>query len=164
MNKELYTQQEKIKIELDEIEREIRSLSIFLRDYEKSFKRNESIESLKTIKAYLLQKEQEYQKIYQNYCELEKELISTCNHEIVLNRRVGSPEYECLMCKSDLGKKLPPKSLISIDISNDYKFEYLLEDILKKLVHSNLDLVETISNAVEEMQYEREIKVYRRQI
>ena len=51
---------------------------------------------------------------------------------------------------------------ILVDISNDYQVEYIIEKEFQNIIHSNKDLMQTMLSLIENMQYERDIKVYRR--
>ena len=163
MNKELYIKNEKQSKELSKLRYLIRDLQEFLRKNEKNFKRKESIDALKRIKEYLELKKKEYTISEKIHKETHKELISACKHEIAI-KYYNMPYYKCLTCNHDLSwiNEVPKTPLISIDPSNDYEVIYTIEELLKEVMHSDKDLIETISTVLEEIQYEKNIKVYRR--
>lgn len=164
MNKELYIQKEKSLKELQELSFLVHSLQSFLIENEKKFKREKSIDALNKIKQYFELKEKEYHKSENKQKEILRKLYSTCTHETAIKRRNIS-NYQCLICGCSLGKArddIPEDCLISIDTTKDYKAAYIIEGIFKEIVYSDKDLIETINDAVLEMQYDRDIKVYRR--
>lgn len=163
MNKELYIKREEQLKKLRELSFLVHTLEKFLEKNEKNFKKEESIEALKRIKEYFKLKEDEYCECDKEYWELYDQLRFTCKHEVAI-RYFNSSYYQCLICGNNLDycDKLPEKALISIDTADDYKVADIIEDIFKEVVHSDKDLMETISEAIEEMQYEKNIKVYRR--
>lgn len=164
MNKELYIKVEEARQYERELACIVSRLTEFLTDNEKKFKEKESIKALKTIKNYLIKKEEELNSAKKNSEDISKKLYSTCKHEVAIQVRL-SPGYSCLICKHFLTRKendVPNNTLISIDTSNDYQVEYIVEDTFKEIVHSDKDLIETISELVEDIEYDRNIKVYRR--
>ena len=87
------------------------------------------------------------------------ELIKMCEHEVsIKNRRTQS--YRCLICGCIMDEKQAQSILV--DISNDYQVEYIIEKELQNIIHSNKDLMQTMLSLIENIQYERDIKVYRR--
>jgi len=164
MNKELYIKTEKLLEEVRSasfLEGRIRK---FLEDNENKFKKEESIKALKKIRAYFELKEKMYQECERRYEEVYKEFRSTCQHEVAIKYN-NRPYYHCLICNSPLGHNsdiIPETSIISIDTTNDYKVGYIIKEIFEEIIYSDKDLVETINEVLEEMQYDRDIKVYRR--
>lgn len=164
MNKELYIKREKHLEELNKLRSIVSNIEEFLKEYEKIFKRKESINSLKTIRTYFENKKNEYEEIEKIYREIDKEIFTTCKHEVSVKYNIY-PSYHCLICGRTLGvnkEVMPELSLLSIDTTNDYKVAYILEKKFKEIVESDLDLVEELTSLVEELQYDRNIKVYRR--
>lgn len=160
MGKELYIKREEQLKKLREVRSLVLVLEEFLRNNQENFKRKESIEALKRIREYYELKQKEYLEIDKKEKEIYEELYSTCKHEVIVKGNGGNPYYQCLICKRNSVE--PKNSLISIDVTNDRQVAYIMDKILKDVVHSDKDLMETISDAVEEMQYDRDIKVYRR--
>lgn len=164
MNKELYIKNKNKVKELKELYYILRNLQSFLKDNEKNFKRENSILALKKIKEYLEKKEKEYKLLESDQKNIEKELYYNCNHEIAI-KYSNMPAFQCLICGSSLDKDrniIREKALLSIDTTNDYKVAYIIEEAFKDIVYSDKDLMDTINNLVEELQYERNIKIYRR--
>lgn len=139
----------------------VSSLENFFNENEKNFKRDESIATLKSIKNYLIEKKTELNDVKKDLIILQRKLIQNCNHEIAI-KRSNIYNYQCLICNCSLGANIPQNSLISINTTKDYKVTSVIENIFKDIVYSDKDLIKTISYAVEEIQYESEIKVYRR--
>ncbi len=165
MNKELYIKREKQLEELNRMYSLVNWLQKFLSENEKNFKMDESIESLKKIKMYFEQKEKEHQDFENKVTETYKELCSTCKHEIAIRYSNRPYSYICLICNCALKENsdmIPNDSLISIDTTKDYEVAYIIEKVFKEVVYSEKDLIETIDELVEELQYDRNIKVYRR--
>ena len=160
MDKELYIKREEQLKKLWEVRSLVSVLEEFLIKNQENFKRKESIEALKRIKLYFELKQKELLEIDKKEKEISNELYSTCKHEIAIKGWEGNPYYQCLICGHNSIE--PINSLISIDVTNDFQVGYIIDKILKDVVHSDKDLMETISDAVEEMQYDRDIKVYRR--
>lgn len=164
MNKELYIKKENKLEELQKLSFLVHSLKEFLTENEQNFKKEESIEALKRIKKYFEIKDKEYHDCEEKHKLMTKELISTCKHEIaIMPSRM--PYYQCLICKQILSQNInaiPKKSIISVDVTNDYEVEYILEKIFIEVVYSDKDLIKTINQTVEELQYDRNIKIYRR--
>lgn len=164
MNKELYIKNANKEKELKELYYILRNLQSFLKDNENNFKREKSILALKRIKEYLEKKENEYKLLENEQKNIEKELYHTCNHEIAI-KYSNIPTYQCLICKNNLDKDrniIKEKALISIDTTNDYKVAYIIEEVFKEVIYSDKDLIDTINDLIEELQYERNIKFYRR--
>ena len=164
MNKELYIKNEKAIEKERNLSCTVSILKEFLEDNEDNFKEVESIKSLQTIRNYLIKKVEELNEARKTSKEISKELYSTCNHEIAIQSRLCFG-YACLVCNHLLTRErndVPSKVLISIDTSNDYETEYIIKDTFEEIVHTDKDLIETISELVEDMKYDRNIKVYRR--
>ena len=160
MNKELYIKREEQSKKLSEVRGLVFVLRKFLENNQENFKRKESIEALKRIREYYELKNSEYLEIDKKEKEIYEKLYSTCKNEVIVKGDGGNPYYQCLICKRNFIE--PKNSLISIDVTNDRQAGYIIDKMLKDVVHSDKNLMETISDAVEEMQYDREIKVYRR--
>jgi len=164
MNKELYLNREKYLEQLNKLRNIVDVLEVFLKENETFFKRKESINALKTIRTYFKNKENEYEEIKIKYNELDKELFTTCKHEVAIKSNIY-PWYQCLICGRTLGVNheiIPEISLLSIDITDDHNVAHIIENKFKEIVGSNLDLVEEMTYLVEELQYDTDIKVYRR--
>lgn len=161
MVKELYIKREQLLKELQELSFLVSILQTFLIENEKNFKRDKSIEALKKIKTYFEFKRQEAEVKEHEYREITRKFYSTCSHDIAI-KKGNMDTYECLICNWSLGNNIPDQSLISIDTSKDYQVAYTVEKILGDIVHSDKDLIETMSDVIEDMQYDRDIKVYRR--
>ena len=164
MNKELYIKRENKLNELNKLRVIVRALQDFLENNENNFKKEESVEVLKRIREYYEVKQKEYDTNEEEEKKIYKELYSTCNHEVSV-KWSNRPAYRCLICEcafDEDGIPINEIALISVDTTKDYEVAYIIEDIFKDIVHSDKDLVETINDAVEDLQYERNIKVYRR--
>lgn len=164
MNKELYIKNEKQKKELTEISRVVYTLEKFLVKSENKFQNKESIEALKKIKEFLELKKKETEKYKKIQQATYQELYTTCKHEIAI-KYSNIPDYRCLVCNCSLTiehKDIPKESLIMVDTTNDYKVAYMIEETFQKIIYSDSDLIETINHFLEEIQYERNIKIYRR--
>lgn len=164
MDKELYIKKEKQREKLYKLSSIVDSLDNFLRDNENKFNRKESINALKTIKNFLENKRCEYEETKIKYSELDKKLFTTCKHEVSIKYNIY-PSYHCLICGRTLGvdkEIIADLSLLSVDTTNDYKVGNILENKFKEIVFSDLDLIEEFTTLVEELQYDRNIKVYRR--
>jgi len=162
MNKELYIKWEKNSKKIQELSSLLNCLQTFLKENEKNFKKEESIEALKKIKTYLKTKEEEYQTSVT--IQEKKELYSTCNHEVAIKRNNMS-YYQCLICKHNLTRDINDNlehTHIFIDTTQDYQAIDIIEEIFEEIVHNDKDLIETINNELLEMQYDKDIKVYRR--
>ena len=164
MDKELCIKNEEIKERERNLSCTVSVLKKFLKDNEENFKEVESIKTLQVIRNYLIKKEAELKVVEKNSEGISNELYSTCKHEIAIQSRLRFG-YACLICKHLLTRErndIPRKPLISIDTSDDYEVEYIIENAFKEIVHSDKDLMETITELVEDIEYDRNIKVYRR--
>ena len=164
MNKELYIKREGLQKKERELYYLISNLQLFLKENEKKFTKEESIKSLIKIKDYLELKKQEHECCEDKEKELYKELHTTCRHEIAI-KYSNRPAYECLICNCCIDKDrniIEKIADICIDTTNDYQVAYLIEDLFKEIVYSDKDLNETIIPFLENLQYERNIKVKRR--
>ena len=159
MNKDLYIKKKETNSKYRELRSIFHCLKEFMKENEKIFKRKESIEALKSIKEYLIKIENEVIESGKECEKIHKELARSCNHEVAIK---GDWHYQCLVCKRNLGENIPKESLISIDRNKDYMAEDKLYEILEDIVHSDKDLVETLNDLLEELQYDSKIKVYRR--
>lgn len=163
MNKELYIKKENAIKRERQIFCDISNLKEFLKDNEKNFKEVESIKALQAIRNYLIKKEKELKEAEQNSKYISKELASTCKHEITIKQ---NPFYGycCLICNRHFtnDNNIPNNTLISIDAVEDYHAFLDIQNSLKEIAHSDKDLIATMSELVEDMQYESNIKVYRR--
>lgn len=159
MSKELYIKKKETLKELREISGLVGTLEYFLKENEKNFKREESIKALKRIREYLKEKQEIHNKLEEQFKEQSVELMRICKHGISIKSRPFS-SYHCLMCGKNMGEKDIPN--ISVDTTNDYQTEYIIEEQFQRTVHSENDLVLTMLSLIEDMQYERNIKVYRR--
>lgn len=163
MNKELYKKNINLLEEYQTLRYTVNSLKKFLEEHEKNFERKKSIESLKKIRAYLELKQKDYQECSDNQKNTFKELRNTCSHEVAVKGYCIS-QYKCLICgyPFSLSGRVPDESLISIDVSKDIEVQKMLDEIYKEVISSDQDLIEIISEKIEDWQYERNIKVYRR--
>lgn len=163
MNKELYKKNINLLEEFENLRYTVNSLTKFLEDNEKNFKREKSIEALKKIREYLELKQKDYQECSVNQKNTFKELRDTCSHEVAVKRYCIS-QYKCLICgyPFSLSGRVPDESLISIDVSKDIEVQYMIDEIYKEIVNSDQDLIDIISEKIEDWQYERNIKVHRR--
>ena len=164
MNKELYIKKENTIKRERQIFCDVSILKEFLKDNEKNFKEIDSINALKNIKNYLVKKQQELKETEKLEEKLTKELSSSCKHEIAIKDSRHTYGYYCLICKHFLTNDdniIPNNALISIDAKEDYQAFYIIENTFKEIVCNDKDLIETISELVENMQYDRNIKVYR---
>ena len=164
MNKELYIKNEQQKQVLKSITAQVYNLEKFIKESNNKFQQEESIEALKKIKKYLELKQQELKETENVQKNIYKELYTTCNHEVAI-KYSNIPNYRCLICDCALTREsidVPKQSLISIDTTNDYKVAYMIEELFQKIIYSDEDLIETITKFLEEIQYERNIKIYRR--
>ena len=159
MNKDLYIKEQKEFDKNTNLTNTFHCLKEFIEEEEKIFKRKESIEALKSIKEYLTNLQKELLESNKEYQKIHKELACSCNHEVAIREGFG---YHCLICYTSLGKDIPKESLISIDTNGDYITEDKILKIFEDVVHSDKDLVETLGEALEELQYDSKIKVYRR--
>ena len=159
MNKELYLKKEETLNKLRKISSTVGKLERFLGENEKNFKREESIQVLKKLREYLQLKKELEKELESWYKQQNIELIKMCEHEVsIKNRRTQS--YRCLICGCIMDEKQAQSILV--DISNDYQVEYIIEKELQNIIHSNKDLMQKMLSLIENMQYERDIKVYRR--
>lgn len=159
MNKDLYLKKEKLNNENQKLRSIFHYLKKFMKENEQIFKKKESIEALKSIKEYLIKIESEVIESDKECLKIHKELIGSCNHDVSIKR---CWDYQCLICKRYINKDIPKESLISIDTNGDYITEDKILKIFEDVVHSDKDLVETLGEALEELQYDSKIKVYRR--
>lgn len=164
MNKELYRSIIENSNELRKLKFVLDSLRLFLKKNENSFKNEESINSLRRIKVYLENVEKDYQR---RDLELRRKrllLYSTCEHEVAIKSIEGAG-CRCLICNKSFSwcdNIFPNEVSISVDVTRDYQVANIIGEIFEHAVYSDGDLVETISDALEELQYDRNIKVYRR--
>lgn len=164
MNKDLYLKRESYLKQLNKLRNIVNDLEDFLKENENKFKKKDSIIALKTIKSYFENKKNEYEVIKLRYNKIDKELFKTCKHEVAIKYNIY-PSYQCMICGRTLGVNheiIPEISLLSIDTTDDYNVVKIIENRFKEIVKSNLDLVEEMTYLVEELQYDRNIKVYRR--
>lgn len=161
MNKSLYLKTKELNDKSDELFNLINPLKKFLDNNETKFKNKESIMALKVIKNYLLNKEKELDTVQINCRNSYKELINGCNHEIAI-KDTNVDEYFCLICNHYFGNDIPEESIISIDTKSNYKTYYIIKEIFNNLVNSDKDIIETLTKELEKIQYESDIKVYRR--
>ena len=159
MNKELYIKKEETLNELRKISFLVGTLERFLGENEKNFKREESIQVLKKLREYLQLKKELVKELESQYKQQYVELIKTCKHEISI-KNIRTQYYKCLICGCNMDGKQTQNILV--DISNDCQAEYIIEKEFQSIVHSNKDLMQTMFSLIENMQYERNIKVYRR--
>jgi len=161
MNKSLYLKAKELNNESNELFNLINLIKKFLDNNETKFKNKESIIALKVIKNYLLNKEKELEIVQTNCRNNRIELVNTCNHEIAI-KNTNIDEYFCLICNHYFGSDIPEKSLISIDTKNDYKTYYEVKKIFDNLVNSDRNIIEDLTEELIRIQYEKDIKVYRR--
>lgn len=163
MNKELYIKKENAIKKERKIFCDISNLKEFLKENEENFKEAESIKALQSIKNYLIKKEEYLKGIEQQSKDISKELSSTCKHEIAIKQNPFSG-YSCLICNKTLTRdnNMPNNALICVDAVEDYHAFLAIQNAFKESVHSDKDLMETMGELVEDMQYDRNIKVYRR--
>lgn len=159
MSKELYIKKEETLKELREVSGLVGILEHFLKENEKNFKREESIKALRRIREYLKEKQKIHDRLETQFKEQSVKLMRICKHDISIKSRPFS-SYHCLMCEKNMGEKDIPN--ISVDTTSDYQTEYIIEEQFQSTVYSENDLVQTMLSLIEDMQYERDIKVYRR--
>lgn len=166
MNKELYKKNYKELKELNKLYNIIKTIENFLKENEKKFTFPESLDALKKIRDYLELKQKEYEEHKNKQRGIYKELYNTCKHEISI-KYSQYPSYQCLICEQTVGVNreiIPEVSLLSIDITNDYKVARIIEEKFNEVLNCDLDLVEEMTNLIEDLQYDRDIKVYRRKL
>lgn len=164
MNKELYKKNYKELRELNKLYNIINTIENFLKENEKKFRFPSSLNALKKIRDYLELKQKEYEECNIRQKEIYKELYNTCKHEISI-KYSHYPSYHCLICEQTVGVNkeiIPEVSLLSIDTTNDYEVACIIEEKFNEVVNCDLDLVEEMTNLIEDLQYDRDIKVYRR--
>lgn len=161
MNKELYKEIKSKLKELQNITYKTSVLESFLKENEKNFTRKESINALNKIKEYLLEQRKIQSTLETEYKELITRQIKTCNHEVSIKRST-SPSFYCLICGKYMGDNQNNIPNLSVDISKDYEVYYIIEKHFERLIQNDEDISESIIKLLENLQYERNIKVLRR--
>ena len=155
MNKKLYI--EKIETEklLNEKYHDIYQIATFIREYEKCFKKKESIEALKRIKEYLKNEMIKYEKIENEYNKIYFEFQDNCEHEIAVSDS-DINNCKCIICNYDLySNEERQKPKIIMDASTNIE---LLKNRLDEIIYSDKDPIEEIFDYASEAN----IKIYRR--
>lgn len=163
MNNDLYIKIENLNKTFWELSSLIQTLTDFLKENESKFKNDESIKALNRIKVYLELKNKEYYNCKAELKQNELELRTTCKYEIAI--KSDNTFYQCLICNSYLRCQSnigPEVSIICIDVKNDYQTTDKIKKVLKDIMYNDRDLIEIISEYIEKIQYESDIKVYRR--
>lgn len=161
MNKKLYKE---IKIKLKELQNIVyktSTLENFLQENEKNFTREESIKALNKIREYLLEQQKIQTTLEREFKELITRQTKTCNHEVSIKRNI-SPSFYCLICGKYMGDNQFDIPNLSVDVSKDYEVYYIIEKHFEELIQNNENILESITKLLENLQYERNIKVLRR--
>lgn len=161
MNKELYIKERELLEKVRSLYSTFNSLREFLNKNEKKFINKKSILALQEIKEYLIILKEQLNKEDKNYKSLQRELISSCKHELVIK---DGYNFVCPICESFFGNIIPDDTLLAIDVSKDYKASSKINSTLKEVVYSDKDLIETFLELLEEIQYENDIRIYRRKL
>lgn len=98
-----------------------------------------------------------------DYEEAHKNFSLDCQHEIAITLGNVKDIYSCLICGKKLGHAPKEKSIIAIDTMNSSNKTWEIKEKFEQIVYSEDDLIETMTDILEDMQYESKIKVYRRQ-
>jgi len=162
MDKETYKKNKEFRNKIELLEREINTIKNFLNKNESKFKKNDSIKALKNIKEYLIKKQAQLEKDQNNYKEDHEIFSLGCQHEIAITLGCAKDIYRCLICGKKLGHASKEKSIIAIDTMNSSHKTWEIKEKFEQIVYSEDDLIETMTDILEDMQYESKIKVYRR--
>lgn len=161
MNKELYREIKSKLKELQNITFVASTLESFLIENENKFKKEESIKALNKIREYLQEKQKIQSILESEYKELITRQTRTCNHEISIKKST-SPSFYCLICGKNMGENQNNIPNLSVDVSKDYEVYYIIEKHFETLIYNNENIEESIIKLLENLQYERNIKVLRR--
>lgn len=159
MNKELYIKERELFEKVSSIYSTIYRLREFLNKNEKKFRDEKSILALKEIKEALTELKEKYDEANKKYKLLERELILSCKHELVIK---DGYNFVCPICERSFGNEFPDDALLGIDVSKDYKTSDRINNTFKEVVYSDRDLIETFLDLLDEIQYDSDIKIYRR--
>ena len=173
MNKKYYESVNRIKIlnnEIYELDRYLSPIRYFVKERGKYFKKDESIKALSIIQEdlnkmelSLKEKEIERDKMY-------RILTQNCNHSIVINKVCpicGKLFYQVPETTS-ITLEIPSISYYEItqalftDVKGTYNNEYLNKIIeIIKLAIQEEDTLLYFENAIEELQYDKNVKIRR---
>lgn len=171
MNRKIY--EERLKIYKEQIKRKERmnklnsdywKLNEFLRENQNKFKNKESIEALKRINAYFETTQKELTKLQKEIKIARLRPRTDCKHEIILK---NANQLECLICGCDLFREDVDCEL-KIDLGGDvYRQNEIYNKVLTifdEIIKQEGDIVEEMIPLLEELQYESDIKIYRRSL
>jgi len=135
------------------------SINDFLTKYEKEFTSGNSIEAIKRIKQFLVQKEKENQTLEIERIALEKEIMSTCKHEIV---KKNYDQAICLICGHwDFINEINYSHYFFEDLM--YPEEGEIYEIISKIAINNQNVFEVFEEYLDQIELNK-AKVYCRRL
>ncbi len=171
MNKNL----KEMRLHLKELKKTIENnyyvvynLHNFLINYQKEFKKKESLEALKRIADFLKPREKEYEIAKSKYQTLKEEMPKICSHEIIVRNEQGC--YYCPICNENFYQSSPEDSIYSSTMYSSTR--YIIEtqgkkdDDISKIVDEALmdenNFLENIKSELAKIQFDSNIKLKRR--
>lgn len=97
------------------------------------------------------------------YDKTRVEVVFTCSHDIIYKNDSNS-SYECLICKGYIGDKIPDGTAIAIDLFKNINLLHEINEVFRDIVYSDKDSISTFNDFIDSMQYENNIKVYRKKL
>ena len=153
MDKELYLKIRKNQKKIYFLENKINQLEGFLKQYERLYETEESIEAIKRIKEYIKEKKEKLKIIYSEQQELDIKMRTTCEHDILINISDEFPNHQrCLICgtRSIDWKGQDEKTKVFIKNFHAYNGTWYFDEKFDEIVSKGLDPYESFIDLVKE--------------
>lgn len=168
LSRQIYKQRTEIDYKFKTMSKQIIELKEFLKKSEGCFTTSGSLEAIKKIQTFL-------ENLYSSIEKLEKEQRlfrvrrqRICPHEVVIKTYNNRPE--CLICEQRLllerdtfGIEIDLEGLIGDELM-PYRDYLKIKEILEKIIYQEGDIIENTLTALQELQTESDIKIYRRSL
>lgn len=162
MNKELYLKTKELEKEYYNNYAIVESLKKFLKENKNKFREKESLMALKEISIFLERKEVENKKLYNELNKVKEKFVLSCKHEVVLQNCYGK-SYTCAICQTYVEN--PQYFIITaLDLISNRSLVYKLKEMVDKSLENDINFQSFIEENMRELQYEENIKVYRRSL
>ena len=162
MERDLYIREKEEKKALDKKYIELSPIYSFISYYAKWFKSKESIEAIKRIKKYLDKEEKEYKKLEDNHHEAFFNFVDSCKHEIAVTTSPTISDCTCIICGYGIYGEKKKNPLIIVNIDSNRELKEKLKKKIEEAAYEGKDPIEEVCNYVEDLQFNSNIKVYRR--
>jgi hypothetical protein len=168
--RELVNRMKELNSEISKLDRNIYPIRYFVSERGKFFKNDDSIKALSIIQGDISKIEQLIDKKNEERNEISEALISNCNHPIIINKvcPICGKWFYQVLDDASIVLEIPNMSnhvliqALFTNVNHTYKNEYLnkIIEIIKSALLEE-DTLLYFEDAVEELQYDKNVKIRR---